>query len=408
MSNYQESIPTRLHAKPHYNIAFAIDDQDDGLEFTFAGAEEGTVRRLFEMLCAGGMGIADGFTMEWTTPRLFRRETVYDRLEVRLMHWHRHSTTVEVIALMIEQWLRRNVRTHYVDRYAIDDLLNITGHTPELMLNGPKKRKKKGAKAAPAETKTTEQTEEPMANIYLKMPWYVACHFRGREEKRQLTEWEPVKFNDFNHEYRVLLDNCRRIPEQNQSPICYSQRAWQNILRGRKPDGSRLILNRDPETWPDAKETATLTGVKMTPRHHASDYLCIEIPREVYIGDRPYRTNQSYCLDKDAAYFLSAMLSDRFAHEYTQFVEKDIRNAAALGFKRKQMEAVERYFVQYNFPDIIDPQLRESLRRQHTRMMNRGHAKPRYMLQFDEGAEQFLEHVSEADQKRIDENNKHQ
>lgn len=407
MSNYQERMPVQLHAKPRYNIAFAIDEQDDGLEFTFAGAEEGTIRRLFEMLCAGGHGIADGFETEWTTPRLFRRETIYDRLEVRLTNWHRHSASVEVIALMIEQWLRRNVRTHFVDRYTIDDLLNITGHTPELMLNGEKPKKKKGrtAKAVPAET--TEQTEETMANIYLKMPWYVACHFRGREEKRQLTEWEPVKFNDFNHEYRVLLDNCRRIPEQNQSPICYSQRAWQNILRGRKPDGSSLIINRDPAVWPDPKETATLTGVKMTPRHHASDYLCIEMPREVYVGDRAYRTNPTYCLDKDAAYFLSAMLQDRFAHEYTQFVEKDIRTAAALGFKRKGLEAAERYFVQYNFPDIIDPQLRESLRRQHTRLMERGHAKPRYMLQFDEGAEQFIEHVSEEDQRKIDENKRH-
>ena len=104
---------------------------------------------------------------------------------------------------------------------------------------------------------------------------------------------------------------------------------------------------------------------------------------------------------------LSAMLQDRFAHEYTQFVEKDIRTAAALGFKRKGLEAAERYFVQYNFPDIIDPQLRESLRRQHTRLMERGHAKPRYMLQFDEGAEQFIEHVSEEDQRKIDENKRH-
>ena len=399
---------------PIVNIAFATDWQEGGIhpvgqpvtagkgmgaermgEMTvvFVGADEPMLAALFRYLCAAG--IAMGFRIEEQRPPQFTQGVVWERLGVTLEGYDGRMASADVLAAVIESWIRRNVRVNLLDRYDIDDLLNLRGHTPELLLNGEKPRKKK---------KSTDKDNEDMANIYLKVPWYVAAHFRGRDEDHQLTEWEPVKFTDFDHEFQIMVNNCRRIPEQNQSPQCWSQRAWNNILRGRKPDGSMLILNRDPGKWPDTNEMATLVGLKMSGRQHASDYLCIEMPREVWFNKRSWRTNSCYSLPYDSAYYMASVLTDKFCYEYTQWVTQDIRNAAALGFKRKQLEAVERYFVQYNFPDIIDPQLRESMRRQHNRFMKKGLSKPKFGLQFGHA---FLEHVSEEDQKKIDENKRH-
>lgn len=452
---------------PIVNIAFATDWQEGGIhpvgqpvtagkgmgaermgEMTvvFVGADEPMLAALFRYLCAAG--IARGFRIEEQRPPQFTQGVVWERLGVTLEGYDGRMASADVLAAVIESWIRRNVRVNLLDRYDIDDLLNLRGHTPELLLNGdrPKKptqpgppkeeKKKRGRKkkseatagtqgtvpvvtfadagtsqrgqspSAAQSDETTIQTnnEEDMANIYLKVPWYVAAHFRGRDEDHQLTEWEPVKFTDFDHEFQIMVNNCRRIPEQNQSPQCWSQRAWNNILRGRKPDGSMLILNRDPGKWPDTNEMATLVGLKMSGRQHASDYLCIEMPREVWFNKRSWRTNSCYSLPYDSAYYMASVLTDKFCYEYTQWVTQDIRNAAALGFKRKQLEAVERYFVQYNYPDIIDPQLRESMRRQHNRFMKKGLSKPKFGLQFGHA---FLEHVSEEDQKKIDENKRH-
>ena len=399
---------------PIVNIAFATDWQEGGIhpvgqpvtagkgmgaermgEMTvvFVGADEPMLAALFRYLCAAG--IARGFRIDEQRPPQFTQGVVWERLGVTLEGYDGRMASADVLAAVIESWIRRNVRVNLLDRYDIDDLLNLRGHTPELLLNGEKPRKKK---------KSTDKDNEDMANIYLKVPWYVAAHFRGRDEDHQLTEWEPVKFTDFDHEFQIMVNNCRRIPEQNQSPQCWSQRAWNNILRGRKPDGSMLILNRDPGKWPDTNEMATLVGLKMSGRQHASDYLCIEMPREVWFNKRSWRTNSCYSLPYDSAYYMASVLTDKFCYEYTQWVTQDIRNAAALGFKRKQLEAVERYFVQYNYPDIIDPQLRESMRRQHNRFMKKGLSKPKFGLQFGHA---FLEHVSEEDQKKIDENKRH-
>ena len=377
---------------PIVNIAFAIDEQDGGeMTVVFAGADEPMLTALFRYLCAAG--IAKGFHIDEQRPPKFTHGVVWERRGVTLEGFDGRMASADVLATVIEGWIRRSVRVNLVDRYDIDDLLNLRGHTPELMLNKKPKKKKK----------STDKDEE-MANIFLKVPWYVAAHFRGRDEEHQLTEWEPVKFTDFDHEFQIMVNNARRIPEQNQSPQCWSQRAWNNILRGRKPDGSMLILNRDPEKWPDTNEMATLIGLKLTGRQHASDYLCIELPREVWFNKRSWRTNSCYSLPYDSAYYMASVLTDKFCYEYTQWVTQDIRNAAALGFKRKQLEAVERYFVQYNYPDIIDPQLRESMRRQHNRFMKKGSAKPKVGLQFGHA---FLDHVSEEDQQKIEENKRH-
>lgn len=240
-------------------------------------------------------------------------------------------------------------------------------------------------------------------NIYLKVPWCVAWHFRGRDEEHQLTEFEPVTFTKYDHEYQMLMNNLRFIPEERQTRMCYSQSAWRNILHGRKPEGGASIIDRNPSVWPNINETATLTGCMLTGKHSSTDYLCIEMPREVRLGSKILRTNQSYSLSYDCAYHFAAMLYDRFAYEYTQWIEQDMRTAAELGFKRKGVESQERYFEQFNFPINISEKQRESLRRQHTRFITRGHGKPRYLFQFGEGSQSYMEHIGEHEQRRIDE-----
>lgn len=387
-TNYSRGGP---HRNPVYNIAFAEDWQGDGdglFTIVFVGADETVLMPLFHWLCTAG--VAKDYTVEVQHPPRFRHGYVYDRQAVSLVGYNMELISPDSVLLMVEKWLEKNVRHRYIDRYKIDDLLNLQGHLPELMLNK-------------ANSKDNKEDEDFMAYIALKVPWYVACHFRGRDENHQLTEFDPVKFTDFDHEYQVMVNNLRNIPEQNQSRICYSQRAWQNILRGKTPDGGSYLLHRNQNEWPTSSETCVLSGVQMSGRHHASDYLLIEMPREVFWGKHLRRTNACYCLSYDTASFFAAMLTDRFCYEYTQWIRQDQRMARSQGFKRKQLESQERYFTQYNFPVIIDDQLRESLRRQHSRLVKKGNMKPQYGLQFNHS---FLEHVSEDDEKKIEKNKK--
>ena len=374
---------------PKVNIAFAADEQDDGvMTLDFAGVTANILQRIFTVACCKN-GIARRFTIEARQAPRWRNGFLSEWTEVTLYDC---QLSADDVADTVGLWLNHTVNVNYVDRYAVEDFLNLTQHDPSLLLNAKKKTRKR-----------TESKQQPMANIYVKVPWYVAWHFRGRDESHQLTEWEPVEFSDFDHEYQVLVNNLRYIPEQNQTRMCLSQQAWKNILHGKPAGGGPTVIQRNADEWPTPQETAALTGLAMSPRHAASDYLCIRMPREVYLNKRVYRTNACYALSYDAAYFFAAMLTDRYCYEYTQWMKYDKRMAESQGFKRKIVDSQERYFVQYNFPVIIDQKLRESLRRQHTRFVERGLSKPRYTLQFNQP---FLDHISEDDQKKIENNRK--
>jgi len=371
---------------PVRNIAFAEEWLETGeLDIIFVGADFELLTGLFDHLT--GARLMQGYRLRDQHPPRYATGVVYDRITCTVDGYNDRMLSVESLAVIIDRWIRQHVRAGRIERYTIDDLLNLTGRERHLALN------------LHADADDANQNQELMANIYLKVPWYVACFFRGRDEDRQVTEWEPVKFASFDHEYQLMINTLRNIPEQNQSYMCYSQHAWNNVLKGRCPDGSLLIMNRERTKWPDASETATLTGVKRSNHHNASDYLCIEMPREVWVNNRTCRTNACYSMTYDAARQLASTLMERFCYEYTQWFINDQRNARSHGFKRKKNESVERFLVQYNFPVIIEPRLRESLRRQHSRLFSCGMGKPKNCLQFNHS---FLEYISEDDLKRIE------
>jgi hypothetical protein len=239
--------------------------------------------------------------------------------------------------------------------------------------------------------------------IYLKLPWYVAAHFRGRNEDHYLTEWEPMKFSVYTNMGRLLENELRYIPEQNQSRLCYSQRVWNNILNGKLPTGGKVILTRDPKEWPTAKELCTLTGTTSSKAQDAKDYLCIEMPREVWMAGRPYRTNSCYSLSYDVASHLVKMLTDMFWHEVIDWTYQDWAHCVEYNIQRKQLERFERYLTQFNFPAIIDSSQREALRRMYNRKLKEADMMPNRGKNFGHS---FLQHISDDEWERNEERHK--
>lgn len=242
-----------------------------------------------------------------------------------------------------------------------------------------------------------------MANIYLKLPWYVAAHFRGRNEDNYLTEWDPIRFSVYTNMGRLLENELRYIPEANQSRLCYSQRAWQNILNGRKPNGGRAVITRDPKEWPSPKELCTLTGTASSKAQEAKDYLCIEAPREVYMAGRVYRTNSCYSLSYDVAGTLIKQLTDMFWHEIIDWTRQDYEHCIEYNVKRSQLDRFERYLTQFNFPVTVDQSQRAALKRMYNRKVNEAELMPNRGRNFGHA---FLRHISEEEQQWSDERQK--
>ena len=245
-----------------------------------------------------------------------------------------------------------------------------------------------------------------MANIYLKVPTYVAQFYRGRDADNRLTEFDPVEFSEFEHESVMIGYGLMLIPEPQQTnTACYSQRAWKNILSGKPPTGGKRLIVRDPEVWPTAQEICTLTGDKKIQRMDGYDYLCIAMPREIYRGKQVRQTNGSYSLPFKEANTIASMLRNNFMHLFLDWFVQERRWCNKNGVWRDIGTVIEHFFDRYQIQIGGDRKERDTMRRLAYRWIDHTKMLPNDRIQFDwddlfsldpkeeEAAKDFLEEL---------------
>lgn len=125
-------------SRPRRNVAFTHDwqgKQDDELVILFAGATDDMLVRVFTYLCAGGKGIASDFIIEEQEAPVWRNGFVHDRLAVRIIGYRSTYASIDDLMLLVESRLRLDVNGGYVDRYAIQDFVNLRGRRESALLN---------------------------------------------------------------------------------------------------------------------------------------------------------------------------------------------------------------------------------------------------------------------------------
>lgn len=376
-------LPERRRVEIRRRVVFCHDwrgRDENQLVFLFKGATRGMLRRLFTFLCGDGRGLADGFDIRETTDVVPLWRHCYRRLEVWVEGFHADFASVDDCGVLIESRLRCMDGIGEVCRCGVDEWLNLTGRV------GQKNNRK----------------EKNMPKIYVRVPGYVAGFWRGRNDDRQLTEFDPYEFNDYDDLYLFLEHHLRFIPEQNQNIFCLSERAWNHILHGKAPGGGRTILNRNPSEWPKMSEICALTGKFVTDKQESADYLCIAIPQEVLDGGRLHRTNGSFALPKKEADKFIGYLKQEFKREFETFFEIDQQVCAVNGINRSDVDRMERFLANYNMPISVESKDRESLRKLMFRMRKRKNVQP-YLRQ---PLDPFVEHISKEDMEKAERHEK--
>ncbi len=217
-----------------------------------------------------------------------------------------------------------------------------------------------------------------MANIYLRVSRYVAAFMRATGDGQSMPPSQPVEFSRYTQEYVTLTNGLRIIPEQQQSRAsCYSQIAWQNMLRGRMPQGGKPIILRNPDDYLTYSEICTLEALPNKTRSEAYEFLCIALPREVCIDGTVIRVHKSYTLDTRAANDLRGLLRDTFIRVFYDFDQRNRIFAQSQGFHRSDTEILERFLAEYNVPVSHDKKERNTLRR----LVRRWRKEASYLVQ---------------------------
>ena len=397
-------------------IAFTYDwrgRDDDRLVLLFKGATEPILRSVFDYLCGDGAGMARGYELREAhdVERLWRHR--YERIEIWLDGYNDRFASLADSLTLVEARLRATVPCE-VDFYLIEDWLNLTDRDQrkidgawQAVRNGrtlfavpdpppPPKPKHRRRKADKKESTNETKTIEDMPKMYVRVPWFVAGFLRGRNDDRQLTEFEPYEFADHDEMMLFMSHNLRFIPEQNQSPYCYSERAFANVLHGKHPGGGKAILNRDASEWPSMNEFCAVTGKFVTDKQDSFDYLCIALPREILDGGRLHKTNGSYALPRHEAETFIAYLRNEFKREFEVFCRRDEEVCLQNGINRSDVDRMERFLANYNMPVSVTAKDREALRKMMFRLRRSRSPKPYIGHELDP----FVDHISEEDRKK--------
>lgn len=224
-----------------------------------------------------------------------------------------------------------------------------------------------------------------MANIYLRLPSWIAAYHRNYDTEHRLGPFDPVKFSSYT-DHAVVMRGGLVLQTNNSRKIvnCYNQTQWKNMLAGKKPDGKQ-VMKRDADTWLTYDEICALMGVQISHRSDSYDFLCIQMPQTILVGDREVRTNSSFCLTNEAAEVLQLLLARDFKRA---FVNWEIETQAHCIqsdriIQRGQMNTIERFLMHYEIPVSMDGREKESLRRQLLRWLAKAHVLEKAYRTFD-------------------------
>lgn len=239
-----------------------------------------------------------------------------------------------------------------------------------------------------------------MANIYLRVPTYVAQFYRGLDATRQMSEFEPYKFCEFQHEYIWMKNMLRLIPETEQtSSWCYSQRAWNNMLGGKSPAGGKIILHRDRTVWPSINEICAMTGEKKIQKMDGYDYLCLQMPQDVVYGNQLHHTNGSYNLSAKNAIALQRLLRDEFVHTFLDWLIQERRYCNQIGLHREIGQTIERFFERYYIFIGATLKERDSMYRMSRRWVDQARILPNDRVDFSNSD---IHYISERESERLE------
>lgn len=210
-----------------------------------------------------------------------------------------------------------------------------------------------------------------MANIYVRVPTYLAQWYRGRiAPQPPLTEFQPVEFSRFQEETAMMEAWLTFVPESNmEHSYCFSERMWKNMLQGKKPQGGKVMLRRDPKEWLSMDEILFLTSTKRNRKTDGFDYLCIAAPKVMVIGGQYKQITGSFTMPFKETNAFVKQLRREFLRIFLNWICEEIFICDRRGIRRDVSMCVDHFFYHYNMSLGANATDRDSMRRMAKRWL---------------------------------------
>lgn len=214
-----------------------------------------------------------------------------------------------------------------------------------------------------------------MANLYLRVPHYVASYLRNKDRNDPLEVGSVIALNQSE---RVWVDFCEGLyPNLNLNinrAYCFCQKQWNTMMDGYslldKATGKRrvkVLTERFDQLTLDDKEVQKLSGLSIPRGDDSGEYICITIPREALRYGKVVPTNANWQLRDSTANTVRNHLVNEFWRALYAYVDKARDKSESSGKDFVFIEVLESFMERYDIRCSPDMHERAALKRNYNR-----------------------------------------
>lgn len=214
-----------------------------------------------------------------------------------------------------------------------------------------------------------------MANLYLRVPHYVASYLRNRDRHHPLEVGSVIALNKSE---RIWVDFCEGLyPNFNNTihrAYCFSQKQWNTMMSGYSllaaQSGKRkqkVLVDRLDQLTLNDNEVQKLAGLSIPRGDDSGEYICIGIPREALRFGSLVATNSFWQLQDAAANAVRTQLVNEFWRALYVYVDKARDRKENAGQPMIISEVLESFMERYDIRCSPDMHERDALKRNYNR-----------------------------------------
>lgn len=215
-----------------------------------------------------------------------------------------------------------------------------------------------------------------MANLYIRVPFYVASYFRTKSDREKLAPNEPLVVDETNPIWPIFIGSlhrkCNMIPSNY---FCFSQKEWRTMMNGKPLAGGAKLMSQEDELTLSDVEVSILTGLRTPKNDGLGEYLCFALPKEIFRNGKYVKTDAWWCLTKSGTYDFRKYLVNEFWRALFTYMD---RRRDAFAFEKRTfivIDCLDSFMERHDIHCSLDYHERETLKRG----MNRKRKEFKYM-----------------------------
>ena len=228
-----------------------------------------------------------------------------------------------------------------------------------------------------------------MANFYIRVPHYVAAYFRNQDSHNPIPMGGVMKFDKITPIWKFLSHMLKSNTNEIIVPFgCFCERQWRRMLRGNRIHTSLNEEMKNNPIKPKEKgeilndaDILKLAGVSSVNGEEHGEYICIQMPSEVYVNNCMCKTNGQWQLMEGGAKKLYEIMSDEFWNAFFTYMNKDQSWCVDNGIDRPVLESIDRFMTRYDIRGSSDNKERMALKRNYYRKRKKMHYTDSEMIE---------------------------